>query len=621
MQTKDSKNPKRVAPIVWGVLILFASSTLFAQSVALMPGSPSVAVGGRVQFSAQSSGLASGVTVQWYAGGVLGGNASYGTISAAGLYVAPAAVPAGNEVRILAYASDGSASSKTFVTILPAGSAGSPGSPGNSSSSANVPVITAVTPNPLPVGTDTITISGSGFKTGVLVYDSYGAQSMIQYAPTSSNAGTITVTIYQGAASTSTFCVKNPGTACSNSLSVTVGGSSSGSGGNGAVAAPVLTTVTPTPIPVGTQTITIAGSGFVAGALIYQQLWQPEHDSVCFAAQSPPGPSPRRSIRGSAATTYLLREEPGLGLQQLRYRSRKQRSAAAPDHRAGFDFREPRGNSAIHFSGSNGLHRYGGLHHFRRSLHGPAAMPSSANVTVTATGPGGNASATVTLINPNPQIITPAAITLTLGATQQFTSAGGSNWTAINGTIRSDRLLQSAVGLAGVRRRYRFGHRSQRQSHGRHHDHSAHPGDHVAWEPVTSYPSESSARPSRARDLPPNRPSTLGSESGNGRLCRRRAQHQRLLRPVGACQPDRHQRHGGIAAIQRSGGRAERAGFRLRRAAIPSAGRFRTHARRCRARADDWISGLAHRAVRHAAGIELQRGYREPGRNVRSIHG
>jgi uncharacterized protein (DUF1800 family) len=67
----------------------------------------------------------------------------------------------------------------------------------------------------------------------------------------------------------------------------------------------------------------------------------------------------------------------------------------------------------------------------------PATMPSSPTVTVSATGPGGTASATVTLISATPQVVTPATVSLNLGATQQFTSTGATMWTATYGTITS----------------------------------------------------------------------------------------------------------------------------------------------------------------------------------------
>jgi len=65
----------------------------------------------------------------------------------------------------------------------------------------------------------------------------------------------------------------------------------------------------------------------------------------------------------------------------------------------------------------------------------PTTMPPSPSVTVTATGPGGSAAAMVTLQNQNAPTISPAAVTLNLGATQQFTSAGATAWAATYGSV------------------------------------------------------------------------------------------------------------------------------------------------------------------------------------------
>ena len=86
-------------------------------------------------------------------------------------------------------------------------------------------------------------------------------------------------------------------------------------------------------------------------------------------------------------------------------------------------------NNATGWSASAGTITAAGL------FTAPATMPASSQVKITATGPGGSASATVTLINPNPQVIAPSAVTLSLGATQQFTSTGATAWTAQYGTI------------------------------------------------------------------------------------------------------------------------------------------------------------------------------------------
>lgn len=141
------------------------------------------------------------------------------------------------------------------------------------------PVLTAVTPNPLTVGTITVTIQGSGFNSNMLVYDSYGSNSMIQYTPSSVTANSVTVSIYQGQASASTFCVGSSSSNCSNSITVPVGAQNSGSGsgsssssgsGGSSAAAPAIVSVSPNPMSVGTFNITITGSGFTSQTMAYQ---------------------------------------------------------------------------------------------------------------------------------------------------------------------------------------------------------------------------------------------------------------------------------------------------------------------------------------------------------------
>lgn len=110
------------------------------------------------------------------------------------------------------------------------GSGSGSGGSGSGGSSPSAPVLTSVSPNPMPVGTIDVTITGTGFQSGALVYDASDGGTAIQTSPNSVTASSISVTIYQGPASTSTFTVKNPGSPASNAISVPVSGSSSGSG-------------------------------------------------------------------------------------------------------------------------------------------------------------------------------------------------------------------------------------------------------------------------------------------------------------------------------------------------------------------------------------------------------
>lgn len=118
-----------------------------AQSIAFAPQSPSIGVKSTVQFAAHVSGGLSSA-VQWSVAGVTGGNGTNGTISQNGLYTAPASLPAQNPVTVtVTSVANPSVSASTFVTILAAG-----------------PTVTSVSPNPLPTGSYTVTIQGSGFQ-------------------------------------------------------------------------------------------------------------------------------------------------------------------------------------------------------------------------------------------------------------------------------------------------------------------------------------------------------------------------------------------------------------------------------------------------------------------------
>lgn len=153
---------------------------LFAQSIAVSPSMPYVPVKGTVQFSATATGLAGGVT--WLAGGKVGGNATSGTISATGLYTAPAALPGQNPVQITARStSNTKISGSTYVNIESLG-----------------PVVSSVTPNPLAVGTINVTVRGQGFVLGAEIYVSYGSQSLVQLSTTAVTSSTVAGTGYVG---------------------------------------------------------------------------------------------------------------------------------------------------------------------------------------------------------------------------------------------------------------------------------------------------------------------------------------------------------------------------------------------------------------------------------------
>ncbi len=187
------------------VLVITPVWTVYAQSIIITPGTPSVAVGRTVQFSAQATGL-SNATVTWSAGGVKGGNSTAGTVTSTGLYTAPQSLPSQNSVQITATSvTNSKISATTYVHLLSLG-----------------PTITSVWPNTLPVGAFTVKVQGSGFQPGATVFNSYGGYLSIQLVTISVTSTGIQATGYQGSASSASFCVSNPGSVCSNSITVPV---------------------------------------------------------------------------------------------------------------------------------------------------------------------------------------------------------------------------------------------------------------------------------------------------------------------------------------------------------------------------------------------------------------
>jgi hypothetical protein len=214
------------------------AGNLSAQSVTVAPTMPFVPINGTVQFTANVTGL-SGTGVTWSAGGKVGGNATAGTISASGLYTAPAAIPAQDPVQIIATSTANSkVSATTYVNIEPLG-----------------PPITSVSPNPLAVGNVTVTVTGSGFLSGAEIYISYGSNSLVQMSTTNVTSTTVTAGGYLGPSTSASICVRNPGSTYSNSITVPVvtlySLTVNGGTGSGSYAAGTVVTIAANPPPSG----------------------------------------------------------------------------------------------------------------------------------------------------------------------------------------------------------------------------------------------------------------------------------------------------------------------------------------------------------------------------------
>src|ERR1700689_4325154 len=132
------------------VLVIFAASVLFvaaesssllAAIVTILPsGYVAIPVGGTVQFTATVALPNTAVT--WS----VAGGASNGTITPTGLYTGPATVPPNSPEIIATSVEIPSLKTVQFVSFLAPG-----------------PTVAQVTPNPLKIGGNNITVTGSGF--------------------------------------------------------------------------------------------------------------------------------------------------------------------------------------------------------------------------------------------------------------------------------------------------------------------------------------------------------------------------------------------------------------------------------------------------------------------------
>ena len=120
-------------------------------SVAVSPSSATLFTQGTQLFAADVQGTGAFSTqVTWLVNDVSGGNATLGTISAGGLYTAPAVPPSPNSVTITGVSTQDTTKSGTANAVV----------------SNPVPALTAINPasSDQGVGPLTITISGSGFN-------------------------------------------------------------------------------------------------------------------------------------------------------------------------------------------------------------------------------------------------------------------------------------------------------------------------------------------------------------------------------------------------------------------------------------------------------------------------
>ena len=127
----------------------------------------------------------------WSVNGVAGGNASVGTISAAGAYVAPEFPPTGGAVTITAVeTADATKTADSAVTL-----------------ENPVPQVASIAPASIPVGAFTLTVNGAHFATGAAVQ--FGS-AMLTTTRVSSTKLTATGTATSAQVGNVSVMVKNP---------------------------------------------------------------------------------------------------------------------------------------------------------------------------------------------------------------------------------------------------------------------------------------------------------------------------------------------------------------------------------------------------------------------------
>jgi hypothetical protein len=269
--------------------VILAGGSLFAQTVSISPGYVNLPLGGTQQYTATATGL-SPATVKWSV------TAGGGTITQTGLYTAPATLP---KVSVLVIAtSTANKNISAAVYVNPEGSG---------------PTILAISPNPLPVGNDTLTITASAttpfIKNAAVVCN--GASLPTKFV----SATSVTVSDYVGASPGTVTCyVNNPGTWQSNSLTVSVKGSG---GTGGGTPAPVVSPATATVALAGTLqfsasnvTTWSAAAGTITSAGLYTAPSSTTSTGTDTVTATGPGGTSTPRLPSSRQSSFLLRPPP-----------------------------------------------------------------------------------------------------------------------------------------------------------------------------------------------------------------------------------------------------------------------------------------------------------------------
>ena len=179
-------------------------SVLAAVSLTVTPANATVRIGQTVTFAAHVTS-ATNTAVTWQVNGKTGGAAATGTIDAAGVYTPPAVAPATPSVTITAVSvADPTKSASVTLNLQ-----------------NPVPVVTSLSPQTLSTGTQTLTVTGSGFAPGVVVWFA-GAAVTSNFVSDKELTASLQVSLPAGGIAAVKVVNPNPGTATSNIVAIPV---------------------------------------------------------------------------------------------------------------------------------------------------------------------------------------------------------------------------------------------------------------------------------------------------------------------------------------------------------------------------------------------------------------
>jgi uncharacterized protein (TIGR03437 family) len=175
-----------------------------AVTVTLSPAGGTIRCGATLSFTSKVANTTDSA-VTWQVNGQTGGNSTVGTISATGVYTAPADLPSPAAVIVTAIShADPTAEANVTVNLQ-----------------NPLPVVTSVTPNPVNPGAVTITVNGTGFAKGAAIYFA-GAALPTAFVSDTTLTATGTVAMPVGRLAAVKVTNPNPGTATSTPMAVPV---------------------------------------------------------------------------------------------------------------------------------------------------------------------------------------------------------------------------------------------------------------------------------------------------------------------------------------------------------------------------------------------------------------